>query len=85
MHLQFWHQMEVSGEPDATATSPQAIIVWALQLVWISGEEKNFMSLLGIKPQYLDCLSCSLQVGSKDSQVKTQLVLWIFILFKVTR
>ena len=30
---------------------------------------------------YLLCL----QVRSKDSQVKTQLVLWIFILFKVTR
>ena len=26
-----------------------------------------------------------LQIRSKDSQVKTQLVLWIFILFKVTR
>ena len=26
-----------------------------------------------------------IQVSSKDSQVKTQLVLWIFILFKVTR
>jgi len=26
-----------------------------------------------------------LQVRSKDSQVKTQLVLWIFILFEVTR
>jgi len=26
----------------------------------------------------------STQVMSKDSQVKTQLVLWIFILFKVT-
>jgi len=25
------------------------------------------------------------QIRSKDSQVKTQLVLWIFILFKVTR
>jgi len=24
-------------------------------------------------------------IRSKDSQVKTQLVLWIFILFKVTR
>jgi len=22
MQLQFWHHMEVSGEPDATATSP---------------------------------------------------------------
>jgi len=29
--------------------------------------------------------SVSLQIRSKDSQVKTQLVLWIFILFKVTR
>jgi len=29
---------------------------------------------------------CTLmQVRSKDSQVKTQLVLWIFILFKVTK
>jgi len=27
----------------------------------------------------------SLQIMSKDSQVKTQIVLWIFILFKVTR
>ena len=27
----------------------------------------------------------SIQVRSKDSQVKTQLVLWIFILFKVTK
>ena len=26
----------------------------------------------------------SLQIISKDSQVKTQLVLWIFILFKMT-
>jgi hypothetical protein len=26
-----------------------------------------------------------MQIRSKDSQVKTQLVLWIFILFKVTR
>jgi hypothetical protein len=26
-----------------------------------------------------------IQVKSKDSTVKTQLVLWIFILFKVTR
>jgi hypothetical protein len=26
-----------------------------------------------------------IQIRSKDSQVKTQLVLWIFILFKVTR
>jgi len=25
------------------------------------------------------------QIRSKDSQVKTQLVLWIFILFKVTK
>jgi len=25
------------------------------------------------------------QLRSKDSQVKTQLVLWIFILFKLTR
>jgi hypothetical protein len=25
------------------------------------------------------------QVMNKDSQVKTQLVLWVFILFKVTR
>jgi len=27
----------------------------------------------------------SLQVKSKDSQVETQPILWIFILFKVTR
>jgi len=26
-----------------------------------------------------------LQVRSKDSQAKTQLILWIFILFKVTK
>ena len=26
-----------------------------------------------------------IQIRSKDSQVETQLVLWIFILFKVTR
>jgi hypothetical protein len=30
------------------------------------------------------CVRC-IQVKSKDSQVKTQLVLWIFVLFKVTR
>ena len=30
------------------------------------------------------CVRC-IQIRSKDSQVKTQLVLWIFILFKVTR
>jgi hypothetical protein len=27
----------------------------------------------------------AIQIGSKDSQIKTQLVLWIFILFKVKR
>jgi len=27
----------------------------------------------------------AIQVRSKDSQVKTQLVLWIFILYKVAR
>jgi hypothetical protein len=27
----------------------------------------------------------SVQIRNKDSQVKTQLVLWIFILFKETR
>jgi hypothetical protein len=29
------------------------------------------------------CFRC-MQISSKDSQLKTQLVLWIFILFKVT-
>jgi hypothetical protein len=33
---------------------------------------------------YPRCVWC-IQVRSKDSQVKTQVVLWIFILFKVTR
>jgi len=32
-----------------------------------------------------DVLHENIQTWSKDSQVKTQLVLWIFILFKVTR
>jgi len=41
------------------------------RMLWAVGLER-------ITPKYI-------QVRSKDPQVKTQLVLWIFILFKVTR
>jgi len=39
------------------------------------------LNLQVIHPRFVPCI----QVRSKDLQVKTQLVLWIFILFKVTR
>jgi len=38
-------------------------------------------NLYVIHPRRVRCI----QIRSKDSQVKTQLVLWIFTLFKVTR
>jgi len=47
----------------------------------------GFLIIEALKSLYvihLRCVQC-LQISSKDSQVKTQLVLWIFILFKVTR
>jgi len=46
---------------------------------------KNSNPAINIKTQTLHRLRLCIQIMSKDSQVKTQLVLWIFILFKVTR
>jgi hypothetical protein len=46
---------------------------------------KHYSGCKKLKDRQCTYNNIETQVRSKDSQVKTQLVLWIFILFKVTR
>jgi len=45
----------------------------------------SVISTVGTKDNLVAVLWICIQVRRKDLQVKTQLVLWMFILFKVTR
>ena len=55
-------------------------LVVACGPLWVTGSDIGLHDLKHLRKGIFECI----QVGSKDSQVKTQLVLWIFILFKAT-